>query len=88
MDLEKMTETRVEMTVTEEVTYEFPLTVQLPAAAAEDPEALREYLAENDHEWIDDLPVTGGDEVILYVNERSVDRVRLLPLAGTTPGSG
>ncbi|HEY8984808.1 MAG TPA: hypothetical protein VIU15_35195 [Streptomyces sp.] len=78
MDTQDTVSVRVELTVTEEVTYEFPVTVEVPADAADDPEALAQHLAENDGLWIDDLPVTGGDEVILYVNERSVDRVTLL----------
>lgn len=78
MDTQDTVSVRVELTVTEEVTYEFPVTVEVPADVADDPEALAEHLSGHDGLWIDDLPVTGGDEVILYVNERSLDRVTLL----------
>ncbi|QNP74992.1 hypothetical protein IAG44_39980 [Streptomyces roseirectus] len=77
MDTDSTARVRVEMTVTEEVTYEFPLTVDVPAEVADDVEALTEHLAGDDSLWIDDLPVTGGEDVSLSVNERVLERVQL-----------
>ncbi|MEV4033721.1 hypothetical protein [Streptomyces umbrinus] len=78
MNGEEMTEARVEMTVTEEVTYNFLVTVEVPADVAHDPQALMEYLADNEELWLDDLPITGGTNVSLAVNERDVEEVKLL----------
>ncbi|MET8983267.1 hypothetical protein ABZX85_47655 [Streptomyces sp. NPDC004539] len=76
--MENTANVKIELTVTEEVTYRFPLTVDVPTEVADDPEALREYLADDDSLWVDDLPVTGGDGASLNVNERAVDEVKLL----------
>jgi hypothetical protein len=73
------TRIRVEMTVTEEVTYTFPVTVEVPADIARDRHALRDHLAENEALWLDELPVNGGADVYLYINERAVDEVELPP---------
>ncbi|MGI3224545.1 hypothetical protein ACRJ4B_11935 [Streptomyces sp. GTA36] len=78
MNAEEMTEVRVEMTVTEKVTYNFLVSVEVPADVANAPEALTEHLAENEDLWLDDLPITGGINVSLAVNERYVEGVRLL----------
>ncbi|MFC4463985.1 hypothetical protein ACFPH6_05305 [Streptomyces xiangluensis] len=78
MNTEEMTHARVEMTVTEKVTYDFPVTVEVPADVADDPQALTEYLAENEELWLDDLLITGGINVSLAVNERDVQEVKLL----------
>ncbi|WP_326728073.1 hypothetical protein [Streptomyces phaeochromogenes] len=78
VNAEEMIEVRVEMTVTEEVTYNFLVSVEVPADVANAPEALTEHLAENEDLWLDDLPITGGINVSLAVNERDVEGVRLL----------
>ncbi|MEV0220702.1 hypothetical protein [Streptomyces sp. NPDC050704] len=78
MNAEEMTKARVEMTVTEEVTDDFPATVEVPTDVADDPQALTEYLADNEDLWLDDLPITGGINVSLAVNERDVEEVKLL----------
>ncbi|MFF4506676.1 hypothetical protein [Streptomyces sp. NPDC001401] len=81
MNTGEITKVRVEMTVTEEVTYDFPVTVEVPTVLADDPEALTEYLVENEDLWLDDLPITGGSEVCLAVNEPVVEEGNLLPFA-------
>ncbi|UIX34316.1 hypothetical protein [Streptomyces sp. GQFP] len=78
MSTEEMTEVRVEMTVTEEVTYDFPVTVEIPAEVADDPEAVTDYFAENEDLWLDDLPIDAS-RGSLSVNERDVEDVKLLP---------
>ncbi|MEU8708722.1 hypothetical protein [Streptomyces sp. NPDC048565] len=65
----------VELTVTEEVTYGFTAEVEVPSRAAADPEALREYLGENEEAWLDHLNPLSDCE---SVNERSLDQVRLV----------
>ncbi|MEV1083469.1 hypothetical protein AB0I98_35520 [Streptomyces sp. NPDC050211] len=57
---EETTRVKVEMAVTEEVTYEFPITVDVPVDVVDDTEALTEYLDLHDELWVDDLPITGG----------------------------
>lgn len=73
------TRIRVEMTVTEEVTYTFPVTVEIPADVVGDEDALIDYLAENEDLWLDELPVNGSADGSLSVDERFVNEVELLP---------
>ncbi|MEU2391980.1 hypothetical protein [Streptomyces sp. NPDC007369] len=61
------------LTVTEEVTYEFTAEVQLPAYIANNPNALRDYLADNEDIWLDHLDPLSG----VTINERSLDDVEL-----------
>lgn len=64
---------RLALTVTEEVTYEFTFEVELPAYIANNPNALHDYLTDNEGIWLDRLdPVSGST-----VNERSLDNVEL-----------
>lgn len=81
MKTEELAEIQVEMTVTEVVTYEFPVTVEVPVSTAGDVEKLTDYLVENEDLWLDDLPITGGANVYLSVTERDVEKVRMLPRA-------
>ena len=82
MNAEEMTEVKVEMTVMEVVTYEFPIDVEVPIAVAGDQDELMGYLIENEDLWLDDLPITGGCDVTLSVTERDVEEVRILSLVG------
>ncbi|MFJ3817832.1 hypothetical protein [Streptomyces sp. NPDC090056] len=61
------------LTVTEEVTYEFTVDVELPAYIASNPNALRDYLADNEDIWLDHLDPLSG----VTINERSLDDVEL-----------
>ncbi|MFJ5079576.1 hypothetical protein ACIP8Z_33980 [Streptomyces sp. NPDC088553] len=61
------------LTVSEEVTYEFTVEVQLPAYIVNNPNALRDYLADNEDLWLDDLDPLSG----VTINERSLDDVEL-----------
>ncbi len=61
------------LTVTEEVTYEFTAEVELPAYIANNPNALRDYLADNEGIWLDHLDPLNG----VTINERSLDSVEL-----------
>ncbi|KIF06878.1 hypothetical protein PL81_05075 [Streptomyces sp. RSD-27] len=61
------------LTVTEEVTYEFTVEVELPAYIASNPNALRDYLADNEDIWLDHLDPLSG----VTINERSLDDVEL-----------
>ncbi|MBT2439751.1 hypothetical protein J7E93_06370 [Streptomyces sp. ISL-36] len=65
----------VALTVTEEVTYAFEAELELLASAVADPEALRDYLAENEDVWLDHLdPLTH----CISVDERSLDDASLV----------
>ncbi|KPI30559.1 hypothetical protein OV450_7219 [Actinobacteria bacterium OV450] len=64
---------RLALTVSEEVTYEFTAEVELPAYIANNPNALRDYLAENEDIWLDHLDPLSG----VTINERSLDDVQL-----------
>lgn len=66
----------VTLTVTEEVTYGFPVNVEVPASIATDHGALHDYLACNEDLWLDDLDPTGANSC-LYINERSLDGVSM-----------
>ncbi|WP_331735424.1 hypothetical protein OG590_40425 (plasmid) [Streptomyces goshikiensis] len=61
------------LTVTEEVTYEFTAEVELPAYIANNPNALRDYLTDNEDIWLDDLDPLNG----VTINERSLDSIEL-----------
>ncbi|MFD3728844.1 hypothetical protein [Streptomyces sp. NPDC058671] len=61
------------LTVSEEVTYELTVEVQLPAYIVNNPNALRDYLADNEDLWLDDLDPLSG----VTINERSLDDVEL-----------
>ncbi|WP_052499866.1 hypothetical protein [Streptomyces vietnamensis] len=61
------------LTVSEEVTYEFTVEVQLPAYIVNNPNALRDYLADNEDIWLDELDPLSG----VTINERSLDDVEL-----------
>ncbi|MER7877716.1 hypothetical protein ABTY63_29935 [Streptomyces solisilvae] len=76
---EELTKIRVELTVTEELIYEFPITLEVPPEVADDIEALTSHLAEHEDLWLDDLPIDGSNGY-LTVNERDVDNVKVLPL--------
>ncbi|SEB60329.1 hypothetical protein [Streptomyces melanosporofaciens] len=76
---EELTKIRVELTVTEEVTYDFPITLEVPPEVADDIEALTSHLAEHEDLWLDYLPIDGRNGY-LTVNERDVDDVKVLPL--------
>ncbi|MGY3341128.1 hypothetical protein ACVW0K_007321 [Streptomyces filamentosus] len=65
----------VELSVTEEVTYEFTAEVTIPAYLADKPSALHCYLAENEELWLDMLDPAGS---CTGVNERSLDEARLV----------
>ncbi|GAA3372311.1 hypothetical protein GCM10017744_103320 [Streptomyces antimycoticus] len=67
----------VELTVTEEVTYEFNAEVAVPTHALGDPEALRDYLDDNEDLWLDELDPTGKN-ACLCINERSLDKVSVV----------
>lgn len=81
-DTETEHEVRIRLTVTEEVTYDFTVTLYLAAedavhlATLTDGE-LATWMDENDEHWIDDLDPT-GDTCSLDINERSVDEAELL----------
>ncbi|WP_331732003.1 hypothetical protein OG592_40990 (plasmid) [Streptomyces avidinii] len=62
---------RLALTVTEEVTYEFTAEVELPAYIAANPNALHDYLTENEDIWLDHLDPLSG----ITINERSLDDV-------------
>ncbi|MFJ4879896.1 hypothetical protein ACIP93_32480 [Streptomyces sp. NPDC088745] len=64
---------RLALTVTEEVTYEFTAEVELPAYIANNPNAVRDYLADNEDIWLDHLDALSG----VSINERSLDDVEL-----------
>ncbi|MFC9260808.1 hypothetical protein ACFRFJ_38490 [Streptomyces hydrogenans] len=65
----------VELTVTEEVTYEFTAEVEVPSHLTRAPGALHEYLAHNEELWLDSLDPAGG---CITVNERSLDEASLV----------
>ncbi|CAM5730910.1 MULTISPECIES: hypothetical protein [Streptomyces] len=76
----ELTKIRVELTVTEVVTtYDFPITLEVPADVADDIEALTGHVVEHEDLWLDDLPIDGSNGYVA-VNERDVDDVKLLPL--------
>ncbi|MFE2181089.1 hypothetical protein [Streptomyces sp. NPDC059455] len=75
----ELTKIRVELTVTEVATYDFPITLEVPADVADDIEALTGHVAEHEDLWLDDLPIDGSNGYVA-VNERDVDDVKLLPL--------
>ncbi|WP_346161731.1 hypothetical protein [Streptomyces mordarskii] len=67
----------VELTVTEEVTYEFNVEVAVPSHTLDDPEALRDYLDDNEDLWLDELDPTGKN-ACLCINERSLDNASVV----------
>ncbi|HBF82628.1 MAG TPA: hypothetical protein DD420_22655 [Streptomyces sp.] len=62
----------VELSVTEQVAYEFTVDVEVPVSATADDETLRDYLAENEELWLENLDPLSH---CAYVNERSLDEV-------------
>ncbi|MFE4206141.1 hypothetical protein ACFRSX_32515 [Streptomyces goshikiensis] len=64
---------RLALTVSEEATYEFTVEVRLPAYIVNNPNALHDYLADNEDLWLDDLDPLSG----VTINERSLDGVEL-----------
>jgi hypothetical protein len=67
----------VQLTVTETVVYDFPVSVEIPASLADDPEELAAYLADDESGWLDELPIDGS-KGYLAVTPRSVDKARIL----------
>lgn len=67
----------VKLSVTETVTYEFQSEVEIPAAAVDDPDALHDFLSQDEGQWLDDLDPTGAVGC-LYVNERTLDEAALV----------
>jgi hypothetical protein len=76
-------ETVVDLTVTETVTYHFTATVNIPTAVAEKPKKLAAHMAEEEHQWLDALPIDGGQGTV-SVTERSVDKARVRPRTSRT----
>ncbi|MEW1893818.1 hypothetical protein [Streptomyces sp. NPDC085659] len=68
----------VELTVTEDVTYEFRSEIDIPAGIAADPDELHDYLSQNEELWLDDLDPVGA---ALYINERHLDQAAIVPAA-------
>ncbi|MFE5715790.1 hypothetical protein ACFQ7J_33840 [Streptomyces sp. NPDC056501] len=64
---------RLALTVSEEVTYEFTVEVEIPAYIANNPNALRDYLADNEDIWLDHLDPLSG----VTINERTLDGVEV-----------